>query len=634
MLRDIKQQSSGLGAKIVMGLIIVSFVFFGISGSLLTSNNDSAATVNGEKVTIAKFNQANQSQKDRMKQQFGDNLGSEYFDTENFKRGVLNQLVDSELLKQEAAKFDYDVSPSRVREYIESSPGLQIDGNFSNEAYANFLAQVNKSAELLERDIKGDLKGSAIPLMISQTSFALDSEVESQYKISKQKRSFNYLELNSKDYEKEVEVAEEEINNHFKEFGSDYMTKELVSVNYLELSTADLLKDIVIEETDLQEYYDGKKATLMTAEKRKTQHILLPVSDNADEVKSEIEKVAARIAAGEDFTEVAKEVSQDPGSAPQGGDLGMVSQGDMVEAFDAKLFSMKAGEISEPVLSKFGYHIIKLNEIKSPEVPSLADIRGKLTEELKKDKAEELFLTQADELDTMIIDSDNLEIAAESSGLELKTTELFARGLRGTSVAANPEFLKVAFSDAIKKDNEISAMIDLGENHIAYLHIKEHKLPESKLLADVSEAIKAKLTSEKSLALVKTKVEDYIAKIKSGETNLADIATSLKKEVVEAKDIERTGSKQPYQLVQNIFKLKIDVVAEVTSVESSANSFALVLINSVIDADLSTIKEADKTSISTQIQRMAANTEMQNLTSELKINASITINEKIFEVQQ
>ncbi len=632
MLRDIKQKSSGLFAKIIMGLLIIAFGFWGVSGSLLMANNDSAATVNGKKITINDFNIAVQNSKSRLRGQFGDNLGSEYFDSENFKRGVLNQIVDAELLRQEAEKFSYDVSPSRVKEYIQSIEGFQIDGKFSPESYANYLNRVKKSAELLERDIKDDIKGSAIRNMVGQSAISLDSEIITQIKFAKQKRDFDYIELSSKDYEKDIEVTEEEINSHYKEFSADYMTPEQVSLNYIELSVTDLLSGIELTEDEIKDSYEDRKDTLMTAEKRKAQHILLPVSDDANAVKIEIDKVAKRIANGEDFSEVAKEVSKDPGSAPSGGNLGWVSQGDMVEAFDKKLFSMKSGEISEPVLSKFGYHLIKVNEIKSPKIPAFEEIKDQIVSDLKLEKASEEFLSKADKLDTAIIDSDNsLDIAAESVHLELKSTDLFAQG-RGVGIAANPKFSAAAFSDAVKTDNEISEMLDLGENHVAYIHIKEHNIPKVKELSEVSDIIKNKILAEKSFELVKTKVAEFKKQISSSEKTLADIAQSLNKEVVEAKDVERTGSKQPFKLVQEVFSLKLDENSSVHSVEATANSIALVNLKAINNADTTKLTDDEKAVISSQIERTATNAELSNIVKTLQEEASIIINEKIFEV--
>ncbi len=635
MLRDIKKQSSGLGAKIIMGLLIIAFAFWGVSGSLLSAGNDSAATINGEKISIADFNQANQAQRNRLQSQFGENIGSEYFDSENFKRGVLSQIIDAELMRQQAEKFDYDVSPQTIKDYIESSPGLQIEGKFSKEAYANYLAQINKSAELLQRDIKRDIKRTALPGMISDTAFSLETEVKNQYKLSKQKRNFDYIEVSSKDFEDKVEVTQQDISDHYSEFGQDFMTIEEVSVNYIELSTANLLENISVDDEELQTYYESKKETLKTAEKRKVQHILLPVDGNQEEVKAEINKIADRINNGEDFADVAKETSQDPGSANNGGDLGWVSKGDMVEAFDEKLFEMNEGEISEPVLSTFGYHIIKLNEIKSPEMQSLEESRETLIAVLKQEKAEQEFLTQADELYTTIIDADNvLELASETSGLPLQTTELFARG-RGIGVAANDNFSSMAFSDTIKVDGEISEMIDLGENHIAYIQLAKHNAPVIKPLEEVTDAITNKLKSEKSLELAKQQVIAYIDRINAKEISLADLSTELEKTVVEAQDVERVGSKQPFNLVKNVFALKYNADDnDVTYVDSSNNSFAIVKLISVINADSSAISEDESESIASQIQRSAINNEVVNMTAELRNDASITINEKIFETIQ
>ncbi|MFK8011333.1 MAG: SurA N-terminal domain-containing protein [Marinicellaceae bacterium] len=635
MLRDIKQKSNGLGAKIVMGILIIAFAFWGVSGSLLSPNIDSAATVNGEKISVAKFNQAAQAQRNRMTSQFGDNIGSEFFESENFKRSVMNQIIDVELLKQTAEKFDYDVSPETIKNYIEQSEGLQIDGKFSKEAYANYLAQVGKSAELLQREIKQEIKGSALPIMVNQTAFSLNLEIENQYKLSKQTRSFEYLQLSIADYLDTIEVTEEEINNHFKEFGNDYMTEEQVAVNYIELSNDILMTTIDISDDDIQEFYDIKKENLATPEKRLTQHILLPVNGDEETVKVEIDKVAERLNAGEDFAALAKEVSQDPGSANTGGDLGWVAPGDMVDAFDEKLFSMSEGEISEPVLSSFGYHIIKLSEIKEPAIPPLEEIKDSLIEEIKDERANDRFLQVASQLDESIVDADNvLELAAETSGLTMQATELFANG-RGLGIAANPEFSSVAFSDLIKLDNEISEMIDLGDNHIAYIQIKEHILPVTKPLEEVSESIKNKIKSEKAIDIIREEANKYVELINSGEKSMQEIATELEKTVAIADNIERVGSDQPFNLVSNVFKLKLNEENnDVTFVESNNSDLALVKLNAVSVADVSSLSEEEKNNIASQIERTVSSYEIMNITSELRNNASININEKVFEEAQ
>ena len=636
MLRDIKQQSSGLTAKILLGLIIISFVFWGVGSQLMTSGNDSAAVVNGDKVSFDDFNQAVQVDRNRMTQQFGDSLGSEYFETENYKRGILNRLVESELLKQEASKFSYDVRPERIKEYIESAPALQIDGKFSKEAYANYLKSVRKSPEMLQVQIEDELKTSAIPLMISETAFSLDSEIKKQNQLSKQKRNFDYFELSANDFMDKVEVTDEEIENHYTEFGNDYMTEEKVSVNYIELSAADVASEVEVTDEEVATYYTAKKDSLTNPEKRKASHILLPVSgDDAESVKAEIEKVAARIASGEDFVEVAKEVSKDPGSAPNGGDLGWVSKGDMVKPFEDKLFSMNEGEISEPVLSDFGYHIIKLDEIQLPNIPTLDEIKETLVDELKQEKSKELFLTKADELDTIVIDSDNvLEVAAENFGLSVQTTEAFTRR-GGIGVSANQNFIQAAFSDTVKTDSETSQMVDLGENHIAYLHINEHMLPTKKPLEEVSDIIKNKLKTEKSKEMAQKEVETLVDAINKGEKTLSEAANEHEKTVTEAVDVERIGSKQPFMLVKNVFSLKLDSESnKVVKVDSSGNSYAVVMLKAVNNPDSESLTEEDKSQIASQIERTSTNNEVVNFTNYLKSKADVNINEKIFETNQ
>lgn len=635
MLRNIKENSSGLTAKIILGLIVISFVFWGVGSSIMTIGNNDAASVNDGKITITDFNQALQTERNKMTSQFGDNIGTEYFESENFKRGVMNRLIMAELQKQEAEKFDYDVSSKQIKDYIEAAPALQIDGKFSKEAYASFLGSVNKSPEMMQREISKGLKSDALPQMLQSSAFVLDSEIKTQYKLSKQKRDFSYVEVSASDFIGKVEVSEKEIEDYYNEFSQDYMTEEQVSVNYIELSTVDLISDIEVTDDEIATQYELKKSGLTNPEKRKAAHILLSVNGNEEEVRTKIENIAKRISDGEDFATVAKEVSEDPGSAERGGDLGWVAKGDMVKPFEDKLFSMQPGEISGPVLSDFGYHLIKLEEIKEAEIPPLDEIKDTLVDEIKQEKASEDFLTKADELATFIVDSDNvLELAAENAGLNVQTTELFTRR-GGLGAAANQNFIKMAFSDAVKSDDETSEMVDMGENHIAYMHINEHKVSVLKPLADVSESIKKKITEEKALDKAREETESQLKLVNSGDKTLQDLAVELGKSVVEEKEVERIGSKLPFNLVKNIFALKFDAEnIKSEFVESTANSFAIVELHAVTNADVSTISEDDKTNISGQLQRSVSNSEVGSIVEELRSDATVSINEKIFNSEQ
>ena len=295
-------------------------------------------------------------------------------------------------------------------------------------------------------------------------------------------------------------------------------------------------------------------------------------------------------------------------------------------------FALELGKVSEPVLSEFGYHLIRLNEIQAPEIASLEEMKDTLVLELKQNQAEEAFLDKANELEEAVIDSDNvLEFAAEATGLELKVSELFTK-TGGTGISANPNFASEAFSELVLNENQNSNMIDLGENHVAYLHVKEHVPAKQKELAEVKDSIINIIKSSKSKELAKTKTQEYIDKVNASEITLADVAVELNKEVVESKDIERTGSTLPFNLVKNVFTLVLDKDNQkLELVEASSNSFALVQLTSVDFADVSAIPDADKTSITSQLERTLSSNEISNLTNDLRSEASITINEAIFE---
>src|SRR5690606_23105043 len=298
---------------------------------------------------------------------------------------------------------------------------------------------------------------------------------------------------------------------------------------------------------DAVTYYEEKKERFKKPEQRQAAHILI---NDDDEAKETLATIQSRLDAGDSFADLAKEFSQDAGSADQGGELGLVASCEMVEAFDEALFSIQAGTVSEPVKSEFGYHIIKLEAINEAQIPDFESVKSDIIQDLQAKQAQTLFLDRANELSGLVLDSQSgLQQAAEATDLTVKTTDFFARS-GGVDIAANPEFVKMAYSSLVKDDLLNSDVVNLSDTHIAFIHMNEINPAALKPRSEVSEGIKDQLATEKSAQQAKQLAESILEQAK--QTDWSELADENDLTVVEARDVKRTGSNHPFTVVKEV----------------------------------------------------------------------------------
>ena len=487
MLTWIRKKSSGLLMTMVMGLLILAFAFWGVGDYFTQSSNDSLATVNGENITYSDFTNQFNTYRQNMMSQFGDGVDPSYFDTPIMRRNFLESMINSELVRQVAEDNGYTVTAAEIKKVLEDVPAFKNDqGQFDKSRYAAYLSQTNQSAQLLQMRIEDDQAGAALNGMFDESAFVTPYKAKKIAALNKQTRDFDYVTISPNQFTEQMEVSEEEINDYFSENSSQYMTAEMVSVNYIELDSLELASEIEIDEVAAVEYFENNKERFRKAEQRQTAHILISDGDDSADLLAEVQ---AKLTAGEAFDELAKTYSKDPGSAASGGDLGWVSPGDMVEEFDEALFAMQVGTVSEPVKTQFGYHIIKLNEVKAAELPVYEEVKADIIQELQANESETVFLNKAGELSELVLDAQvGLEPVAEATGYEIQTTELFAR-TGGLGIAANPTFAQAAFSPQVKDELLNSDAINLSDTQIVFMHLNEVKDAELKPLEDVKESI-------------------------------------------------------------------------------------------------------------------------------------------------
>ena len=434
--------------------------------------------------------------------------------------------------------------------------------------------------------------------------------------------------------EEEV-IQEEAIIAWYEDHPNDYMSEEKVTIEYIELDADTLAGSVEPDDDMLRARFEGQQSRFITPEARLASHILIEADSGApaveiDTARQQAEDIAARVAAGEDFAALARELSQDAGSAEEGGDLGWIEPGFMVQAFEDGLYELTLeNPVSEPVQTGFGWHVIYLREIRPAEGMTFTEARNILLEEYTAEENERRYLEQADRLvDIIYEDPTTLDAAANELGLEVKVAGPFGRGGSETGVASDMNLVNAAFSELVLAQGSVSDPIDLDENHIVLIRLREH-MPEALMpLEEVRDQVVASVRQQRAMEAASTRASGLLAGLEGGE-DLAVLAESEGLEIVQADAATRNDATLTAQLREQVFLMPAPAgEGPVRSVIELADGYAVVQLEAVTDGELS---EEDALRRQAYIRRIAngsANTEALGFVRMLREQSTIEVFEE------
>ncbi|HID50176.1 MAG TPA: hypothetical protein EYP40_11305, partial [Chromatiales bacterium] len=356
-----------------------------------------------------------------------------------------------------------------------------------------------------------------------------DQEIRRHLQLENERRRIGYFTLPLNSYLEKTSPGEEEIQAWYEQHAADYRTPEQISVEYVELKLEDMASRVEVSDEELSSYYEQHLENYISQpERRKVRHILIQVDAGTDDAKARAraEQLAQRLREGADFSELARSGSDDSVSAEQGGDLGFISQGMMDKAFEQAAFRLKPGEVSPPVRSKFGYHLIRVDEIQPARVQSLAEVRDQIRKELQSERAETRFYESVDKLNNLSYEiPDSLTPVAEELGLEVKHSPLFPRS-GGSGLFANPRVVSAAFRDEVLQEHRNSELVEISDTHMLVLRLREHKPGAQRPLAEVRAGIEARLKQDKARQLAMQDATRAVTQLEAGDTP-ADVAATF-----------------------------------------------------------------------------------------------------------
>ncbi len=515
MLEFIRERAQGFIAWVIVGAIVLSFSLWGVNEYFSdTDSGYQAATVNEEDVSVYQYQIAYQNQRARMQQMFGEQFDADMFD-DQIKKSALESVIDSTLLVQNADEMGLLISDGQVFQRLSSIEAFQEEGRFSKAMYEQQLRVSGEPTALFENRVRRDSMVNQLVQGVAVTAFATPGEIKMAQTLKAQERHIGYLTLTMAEARKGVSVSDEEIAAHYEKNRESYKREEQLSLDYVELSLDQLAAEVTLEEGELEDYYEEQKSRFQGNEQRRARHILIATGDDEEAARKRIDELAAKIAAGESFEELAKAHSEDPGSAKQGGDLGFFGRGVMDAAFEEVAFALAKGEVSDPVRSQFGYHLIKVEEIRAGEGKDFAEVKDDLANELKRSRAEKDYFEKIELLANLAYESpQSLDAVIEEMGLVKRTTALFTRR-GGSGIASERKVIDAAFRDEVKLEGQNSEVIELNKRALV-VRVNEFKSAEVQPLNEVKGRINAQLRTDKAKAKVIEQGEAMLAKLRDG----------------------------------------------------------------------------------------------------------------------
>ncbi|MGY2271229.1 MULTISPECIES: SurA N-terminal domain-containing protein [Pseudomonas] len=591
MLQNIRDNSQGWIAKTIIGIIVALMAFTGIEAIFQASGNSKqdVAKVNGEEITQTELSQAVDMQRRQLMQQLGKDFDASLLDEKLLREAALKGLIDRKLLLQGAADSKFGFSEAALDQVILQTPEFQVDGKFNAERFDQVIRQLGYSRMQFRQMLTQEMLIGQVRAGIAGSGFVTDAEVLAFARLEKQTRDF--ATVNIKANPSAVKLTDEEVKAYYDQHAKEFMTPDQVVIDYLELKKSSFFDQVSVKDEELQAAYQKETANL--AEQRRAAHILIEVNDKVTDAqaKAKIEEIQARLAKGEKFEALAKEFSQDPGSANSGGDLGFAGPGVYDPDFETALYALNKDQVSAPVRSTFGWHLIKLLGVEAPQVPTFASLKDKLTKELKTQQVEQRFVEATKQLEDAAFEASDLAQPASDLKLTVHTSAPFGRE-GGEGVAANRAVVTAAFSPEVLDEGANSTAIELDPETIIVLRAKEHLKPSQLPLESVNAAIRTQMAKERASAAAKAHADELIASLRDGKTALNQPVDGQAWKVTEA--ATRGQEAIDPAVLQALFRMPKPAAKDkptFTTVTLADGSLVIVRLNGVNEAAAPTDEE-------------------------------------------
>ena len=522
MLGTMRKHATSWLIKVACFAIVIVFIFWG--GYSYTEKKASrVAVVNGSYIGLREYQSMYSNLLEQMRRQFGRQFSSELVETLNLKGQALDRLINRRLILTEAGMLEFDVSREELQNAIVSYPAFQTNGQFDSLRYQQILRSNKLTPQDFEANQREDLLINKVEQFITRGTKVLESEMLSFFHHTRDRVNLAYVQIDPQDFKNQVKVDEAAVRDYFDKHRENYRLADKRNILYVRFVPQDYLAEVEVTDQEIEEFYQLHQDDYREPKKVHARHILFRISEKAktaeiQEILDRAKKVLDLARKGDNFAELARKYSDDS-TASKGGDLGYFKSGDMVKPFADSAFSLKKGEISDLVRTRFGVHIIKVEDIKEESVKPLAAVKETVRQSLKEERSREIALQRADSFIDLSRALDDLQKAAAEAGLEVKESGLFAAEEPVPQLGRHPEINEIIFA---LRSKEISPAFSIGDDQLVaqLVEIQDSRLEE---FAEAQERVQEDWITEQSEVLARTQAQEWLETARQ-EGNLAKVA--------------------------------------------------------------------------------------------------------------
>ncbi len=574
MLGAIRKKSKGWVAYLIVGLITVPFALFGIQSYIGGSSNSVIAIVDGEDITVNTYYQEFNTQQRNLQQQLGSSYSTEI--DQALRQTVIETLINEKLLENFTNSMKLVTLDEEVFSFILSNPVFQLDGVFSEDRYLQVLRLNNFTPLTYELEQLKSMSLDQIKRNLNHSAFLSTVQIEQLNDLSSQQRDVSFVVLNTEKYKDQIVVNQEQISEYFDNNKSNFIEGRKVQVDFVELSFDNIEQQIEPDNEALQKLYIENEALYTNPEQRRAQHILLEEVSDASAILKEIRQ-------GGDFSELARIHSKDITSSEEGGDLGLFERELMVPEFDAAVFGMNVGDISDVIKTDYGYHIIKLNEIRPSTLQTFEEVEEQLLALHKKNVNQNALYELQEELSNLAYE-ESIDVVSNELDLELQTSDFFSE----LSTEYEEVFVSTAFSDIVLNDGENSDVIELSKDRFVVMNLVNQQPERQKILDEVENQIVDILRNLGAKQLIDELARTISSSLTSGDD--AQVKALMAENDLEWNDVGwiTRDSQLPFDATSKVYKLSKPNTGEHTYHSQSADA------NTTLVIDLKAVKLSDE----------------------------------------
>ncbi len=629
MMQGIRDRAQGWLAWVVVILISIPFALWGIQEYLGVDPNVPVAEINGTEIPLAEYQRTLEERRRLPDPVTGLPVG-EVADSELFKKQTIESLIDDELLLQASAGDGLRISDVHLAAAIQSQQPFIHDGRFSQESYENWLYGQGYTPGRFEYVYRRTLLAGQAFAGIVGSSFATKWETAKTVALLQQKRTYATLEVDAD--LADAEIRETELDGYYQAHQSEFARAENVDISYVVLSRDAISREVDVEESALKEIYESQKLNYMRPERREARHILIEIAQDADEAevakaKARIDDLKKQLSDGADFAELAKANSQDSGSAQQGGDLGLFGRKEMDPAFEQVAFSLSEGEISGPVRSSFGFHLIKLIRIEASQTKSFEEVSEGILHAAQAEQADQIFVDRAERMAQIAFEQpDSLQGVAETLDLKIQAYKGFKR--RGNPAHVVLSELKLAaavFEPATLEERLNSAAVDIDGERLVVVRVDEYHPRYQPKLDEIRGEVTAAFKRDRARDKAREKGEAWLADLQRG-ADAATIAGAAGASWSDNLTVTRSVSGRGDRIRDALFKMAkpVDEKPVYGGAQTAIGGYIIIALKGVSEAAAIDVEEERKAAVGAALARSNGQTDYRALVRSLRAAATIT----------